>query len=129
MGQILNAGFCFFALIIVASYTANLASFLITAQIKSTPVTSIDDANTRGLPVCVLAGTVAESILQSSYLKLQVVSIKSLSIADMVQAMNQGLCKASVMSQSDWDISQLDQNCNSDCNLAAAGSSFRYISG
>ena len=75
MGEILNVGFSFFVIIILASYTANLASNLITQRIESAPVTSIDDADSRGLPICVLAGTVAQSVLQSTYMKLKIIPI------------------------------------------------------
>ena len=129
MGQILNTGFGFFVLIIAASYTANLASCFISAKIVSAPMQSIDDADSRGLSVCVLAGTVAEAIVQSTYSKLNMVSVNSVDVAGMIQAMNQGQCQGAVMSQSDWDMAQVDATCNSQCNLISAGSSFRHITG
>jgi len=129
MGQILNIGFCFFILIMMSSYTANLASNLISANVLSTPLSSINDADSRGIPVCVLAGTVAQTALQSSYSQLKVVPIYSLFVSDLIQAMKEGQCQGSVMSRSDWDMAQLDSTCNSQCNLVAPDTSFRYISG
>ncbi len=43
--QIIIMGFFFAALVLVASYTANLASILITAPSSSTPYQSLEQAN------------------------------------------------------------------------------------
>ena len=78
MGELLNTGFGFFSIIILASYTANLASGFVTQQTLVAPMSSIDEAESRGLPVCVLAGTVAQSMLETAYHKMKIIPVQVL---------------------------------------------------
>lgn len=129
LGSILNIGYSFFALITIATYTANLASTLITAQKPSVQVSSIDDANNRGLAICALSGSNALSVIQTSYPKIDAISIQSNSIPVMFDAMRTGSCVGSVITQADWDVAQVQSAANPYCNLVSVGGSIRFISG
>ena len=54
--KVLILGLCFWAQIIQASYTANLATALINKNSGNNILSSIDDANTNGANICVEPG-------------------------------------------------------------------------
>jgi len=127
--NVLNVGFSFFVLLVISTYTANLASFLINQQTPLTKVTSIDDANSKGYTICVLAGSAAASVLSSSYPKIQIVAFSG-TIPQMLSAMRtSGACVGSVLGYTDWQYSQVRVESNPDCDLVMIDKPFRKLGG
>lgn len=129
MGRVLNVGFSFFTLILGATYTANLATFLISSGSLTVKFTSLDDANTHRIDVCVQSGTYAASVLQSYYPLVPTTIIPSgpNSVQVMLDAMLSGQCSAAVLQQVEWDLNQF--NVDRNCKIAVAGSSVRSLAG
>ena len=73
---ILNLGFSLLLYIIGASYTASLASFLISQTVPVHVILSIDDANSRNMRVCVLQGTAQATIISLYYPNIKLVVLK-----------------------------------------------------
>ena len=127
--QLLNIGFTFFILIIVATYTANLAQIFISQQTIAPTIASIEDANSRKLPVCALAGTTAYMSIQSLYPQVNIQPVNSNSIVDLIAEMRSGQCEGVVMGQCDWDLAQVDINSNAKCDLMPVQGGILPISG
>lgn len=130
---ILNAIYSFLMATVFAEYTVGLVTASIISPIFYFPVQSIEDANNRGLSICVESGSVAEGMVKSKYPNIKIVPISpsgGQSIAtEIARAMTIGLkCKAVVLSTNSWDQVQFDVNANPNCNLKALGK-FRSISG
>jgi hypothetical protein len=127
--KMLNIGFTFFLVIILASYTANLASNLITHDTFTPLIADMDDANTRGLKICAVSGTAAHSVISSSYSRIDLVSIKSARVADAMSAITDGRCVGAVIFKYEWDSRQNVKEANPYCNLVAVDYNIRPFSG
>ena len=90
--EILNLGFSYLVLILVSSYTASLASFLISQSIAVSLLNSIDDADAAKAIVCVEASSYAEKVIKSSYSGL-----KTVSVVDPALSLSNGLCDGCVL--------------------------------
>lgn len=126
--NILNIGYSFFVLLVIATYTASLASFLISQQTPSISVTSIDDANTRALPICALSGSTAATILKADYPKIQYVPGYG-TASDLLVSMRNGDCIGSVLAMSEWLYAEARKDSNPNCDLVMVDKAFRKIHG
>ncbi|KAI2504707.1 ionotropic glutamate receptor [Fragilaria crotonensis] len=71
--RLLGFSVTFWALIVIAAYTANLASFLVAPQTTYFRVSTIAEAIEKNAAVCVQAGAVVESLLKARYPELKLV--------------------------------------------------------
>jgi len=63
----LGLSFTFCCFIVLAHYTANLATFLIAVKTKSPAIASLDAANSAGAKICVQSGTASQTTLSTYY--------------------------------------------------------------
>ena len=98
-GNILYTGYGFFIMIMVASYTANLASTLVTTSQSAKPVTSISNANDLQASVCVQAGSAAYNFINAKYTRIDLVQIYSMNPVDVLAGIAQNKCDSAVVGQ------------------------------
>ncbi|XP_046844011.1 glutamate receptor ionotropic, NMDA 1-like [Xenia sp. Carnegie-2017] len=124
--RVLGMAWAGFAMIIVASYTANLAAFLVLDRPMSV-VSGIDDPQLRNPTSHFKYGTVANSSVESYFRRQEELSTMAKfmdsynvdSVDDGVQAVRDGELKAFI-----WDSPVLYYETTKDCSLTTAGELF-----
>jgi len=96
-GRIFAVGYGFFILVIGASYTANLASILITQ--KGLLISTIDDALSYGKKICYYTGTMKS--LNDKYPGLQEHGVPINDMQQIPSELEKGSCWAAIMAK-DW---------------------------
>lgn len=66
-GRIFSVSMAFWAMIVTATYTANLAGFMITTAQQTPTIDSILDAVVQGIPICTYANTNGDFVIQERY--------------------------------------------------------------
>ena len=128
---ILRIGYLFFLYIMVASYVASLAGTLIEKKNFTVELVSMTDASLKNQPICVLS-TKNEYIelIKSQYSGIQVVPIKTPTVAGVLEALNSGdQCVGAVISQWEWDVQRNLKASNPNCNLYLAQRGIRSFTG
>jgi len=126
-GKALYLVFGFFLLICTSSYTANLASVLISVGKPTLPIQSIAQANNLGAKVCFRKGAAAISLTTSVYKNIQVVQTATPDNNQVLQMLQEGKCQAAVLAYNDWQVAgQLIAN-NAACNLQIVGPVVRHL--
>lgn len=122
--------YSFFLIIVLASYTANLASMLVTATVETTPVQSIQDANNIGASICVLhTFTAAATVLSTSYPNVKIVRVTGTTNIPLYAALRAGTCSGAVVATADYDYSLVWTETNPTCKMTRVGGVFRSIQG
>jgi len=126
-GKALYLVFGLFILICISSYTANLASVLISVGKHTLPIQSITQANNLGAQVCFRKGAAAISLTTSVYKNIQVVQTDTPDNNKVLQMLQDGKCQAAVLAYNDWQVAgQLTIN-NAACNLQIVGPVIRHM--
>jgi len=87
-GRLISMAYTLFILVVVNSYTANLASVLVAQTQLDYPIQSLQEAVTKGAKVCILKGSRADLLAEHDYPGLQVVYIQENSSAAAVSQQN-----------------------------------------
>jgi len=97
--------FSFFLLIIVSTYTANLATYLISANSqKQLPISNIAQANAKRARICFRKGAAAIALTTAQYKGVKVVSSTTTSNIEVLQMLQRGECDAAILAHNDWQI-------------------------
>jgi len=110
---------CFFFLIILASYTANLISFLVIRNSPGVVINDIQDVIKNDLSVCVLQGATSESYMRERYSSARLVGKES--IGDTYLGLDNGSCDVVLTTISTWKTKKLDIIYNEDCRKEWVG--------
>jgi len=115
-GRLATIGFGFFVLITLASYTANLATILVTKG-SATGLTSAQDAVDKGITICV--PMVVEAQLRSNFptAKFELLTASE----DTPRALFQGLCGAAILQETGIETMHAGGYNIRDCAAADAG--------
>ena len=109
-------------MIIVATYTANLASFLISSASVKLSVANINDANTRSASTCVIGSSqVIINLLKASYPGVGLRIIKGTDVSNVLTLVGAGQCDCAVVYQSDWDNYRNNAIINPGCGMIPVG--------
>lgn len=122
--QLLNIGFCFCCTILSNTYTANLASSLISASQSTSLINGIDDTNRLRSKVCVQSGTASASTLTNYFTGVR----SQLQPIYAALGLAQDLCVAALIPVSDFDIATSRELLNPSCNLVQVGGVVRKVS-
>jgi hypothetical protein len=122
--QMLNVGFCFCVCILGNTYTANLASILISSSNSASTINDIVDANRQRIKLCVVSGSNAQTTLSTGYTGIRAV-IQPVYAALGLAA---GQCTGMFLVAADFDIAVTRQSMNPGCNLAKVGGVVREVS-
>ena len=113
-----------FCIVIVASYTANLAAYLTRSPSSGGGVTGIDDLASRNLPTCVLDGSSFWEQLKLDYPHLNPVFVSG-SLETIIQTkLRTGVCAGVVY---DYDFAIYVTNKVGFCDVHIAGGIFRKM--
>ena len=96
--HLLNIGFAFFVLLVMASYTANLAAMLATDNLKSDTIRSLEDCAEQKCTLCIYYKVEAD--LKALYDTTGMNVVPWSSTTAMIQAAIDGSCDATIF---DWD--------------------------
>lgn len=97
--------FSFFLMIIVATYTANLATSLIATNTQNQlPIQSMAQANALRAKVCFRLGAAAIALTTAQYKGIRVVTSTTTSNIEVLQMLQRGECDAAVLANNDWQV-------------------------
>lgn len=113
------------ALVMTATYTANLASLLVDTKEPRLVVEEIDDAITLGIPVCVYEGTGADAFIKQKYKQARRVPLKS--EFETYEGLNKGLCELNLAYYQNWLGFESQKAYNPYCDLEWAGRKIKVI--
>jgi len=122
-GKIFYVSWAFCVLLLVASYTANLASNLIRKESAEPAfITSVEDAIQKRAPVCVYKGGALEKLVVQRYPNLPLVHV---SAEDWLNggyaSVRQGVCDAVVKDAFNFRLEKRTKSSNPDCDLGTIG--------
>jgi hypothetical protein len=127
-GRIARLGYAFFLLIIIASYTANLASYLMILQQPTYKFMSLQDVSAKGGTVCV-KDPIAIDLL-ARYPRIRVYQLASkTNPVPVVQALSSGQCDAALLYKEAWITAQGVPNANPNCDIVQVGGPIIPIDG
>lgn len=107
-GRLFNFFYCLFALLLVSTYTANLASFL--SYVKPfNDIESLGHLATTQKPVCILEGTAMADWIEASYSKMN--TVRKEGYDAMAEALNTGDCEYLVA-----DVPRVEYKVNNVCS-------------
>ncbi|CAB9526471.1 receptor subunit 1 [Seminavis robusta] len=118
-GRIFGVSMSIWALVITATYTANLASLLVQQNTQVHVVDSIEKAIVAKWPVCTFAGSNADQVIQRRY--EQAIRIPMATELQMFQALRKGECGLAVVSKDNWLTYASNQLYNPECALEWVG--------
>eukprot|EP00931_Biecheleriopsis_adriatica_P111180 TRINITY_DN8552_c0_g5_i1.p1 TRINITY_DN8552_c0_g5~~TRINITY_DN8552_c0_g5_i1.p1 ORF type:complete len:519 (-),score=66.04 TRINITY_DN8552_c0_g5_i1:107-1663(-) len=107
----------FTVLVLVSSYTANMASMIVISRSKEAAVTSVEDAIDRGLPVCVYHGGAFDNFMTRTYPSLHIRYPEVWSYENV----RNGVCAAMVKDRMSFQIDKGLKKYNQDCDLDFIG--------
>jgi hypothetical protein len=118
--RISSLGFGFFCMIVLTSYTANLASLLV-AKAGKNSITSIEDAIEANLKICILASIKTE--FQANYPMANFVESADGhdQLAKTLQGPGEKVCDAFITSKWEWEKIEAGEYAKLDCDLETAG--------
>jgi hypothetical protein len=123
--QLLDLAFCFVIFILMASYTANLATFLIATVSIVPSVTSLDQANAASMKICVQSGAATVATLTTFYPDI----IQVPQPTNPALGLATGQCVAAFMTMADYTIMLSRQALNAKCNFVVVGGVVKKYSG
>jgi Ligand-gated ion channel len=127
LGKSLNGIFGLFMLIIVASYTASLASFLISSNVVLNPIQSISDTNRLGATVCFRKGGASIALTTQLYPNINVLQTTTSSNTEVLNYLNSFKCDAGIMDLKDWQVMSVSA-ANAGCKNVLTGPLIRQES-
>jgi hypothetical protein len=125
----------FWALLMSAAYTANLASFLVVANTPQNPIESLGQAVRAGLPMCVWKSSQTDSSVSAAFPAyagsgLLVRMDSQQQVFEGVQEIGGGVgsvCAIAITELSSWETFQYDASVNKPCNLQWIGRAFEFV--
>lgn len=117
--RIIALSTCFLFLIILATYTANLVSFLVIKNSPGVVINDIQDVIKNDLSVCVLRGATSETYMRERYWSARLVEKES--IGDTYLGLDSGDCDLVLTTISTWKTKKLDIIYNEDCRKEWVG--------
>jgi len=115
----------FWALLIIAAYTANFASFLVAENDSGVQVKSVSDAVRLGMPICVIRSTAGDKILSKAFPSARLVRVRD--EPDVYLGVKAGMCSFGLSSVGQWEEFEGRRDINGDCDLAWVGRVFRFM--
>ncbi|CAJ1948883.1 unnamed protein product [Cylindrotheca closterium] len=119
-GRVFLASFAFWATLIGATYTANLASLLVENALSS-PIQSIESAMDAKLSICIHEGSASETIMETSYpfFKGYPNLVKTKTVPELYERLAEGSCEILVGTRQEYEIFRREEKYG--CNLVQAG--------
>lgn len=110
---------CLLFLIVLAAYTANLASFLVIRNTPALVINDIQDVVKNNLRVCVWQGTTSENFMRDRYDTARIVPVDSLKASYL--GLDEGICDVVLTTIGTWETKKGDIVYNKDCKKEWVG--------
>lgn len=117
-GRIFTFSISFFSMLLIATYTANLVSFLVLGQ-TNVFIGSYQEAEANGSRVCVWKDTSAHNYIRKHY--PNTVFVEADTKDEMYDLLNDGKCDVVSDTVWSWDSYQRDKRYNTNCDLLQVG--------
>jgi Ligand-gated ion channel len=121
VAKILSFSWTFWALIVISSYTANMANYLVSPKVKIFHINSAEEAMKINATVCVQSGAIVESVLKAKYPALKILGKQSES--DIFDSLRKdpkdGGCQAAAHQMNSVRVYKRDKKVNYDCSLTS----------
>jgi Ligand-gated ion channel len=119
--KILSFSWTFWALIVISSYTANMANYIVTPKVKIFHINSAEAAMKINATVCVQSGAIVESVLKAKYPELKLLGKQSESdIFDSLRKdTKNGGCHAAAHQMNSVRVYKREKQVNYDCSLSS----------
>mmetsp|Transcript_818 Transcript_818/g.1791 ORF Transcript_818/g.1791 Transcript_818/m.1791 type:complete len:558 (-) Transcript_818:278-1951(-) len=128
--RLFTISLCFWSLLFVSAYTANLASFLVVKNTPKINVESVGDAVALRLPLCVLESSAQESIVKSKHPDaVFVYTDPALGDRGPLLGVLSGDCALALTTVGSWGRYQRDSSANVGCGLTWIGRVFAFRPG
>jgi len=108
----------FITILIVAAYTANLASFLVVTNM-STKISTLRDIVDQQFTLCSITGSSTTTFIRDSYPNVRIVGTKS--DTEGILGVGNGDCDYTISHADFWREASVRSTTNSDCNLVQFG--------
>lgn len=119
--RLLGFSVTFWALIVSATYTANLASFLVTPRVYNYKYSTLEDAFGKDARLCVQGGAILQTIMEEKYPGIQTVGKDS--EKDIFAALrlpkSRGGCDAVAHQLNVYELYEHDKDVNYDCAIGS----------
>lgn len=125
-GKVFGFFFAFWAMLIVAAYTANLATILVVENLPAPTIVDVHDAISQRLRTCVYKGTYANQYLLDAYPGTEpyIVPIES---GLLVEALNRGECDIMVETLQEFHTNEVQVEYNPTCTLKWVGRHVQHL--
>ncbi|CAJ1948885.1 unnamed protein product [Cylindrotheca closterium] len=119
-GRVFLSSFAFWATLIGATYTANLASLLVENALSS-PIQSIDSAMDSKLSICIHEGSASQTVMESFYPRFRGYPnlVKTRTTRELYERLAEGSCEILVGTRQEYEIFRREEKYG--CNLVQAG--------
>uniref|UniRef100_A0A7S4AT62 Ionotropic glutamate receptor C-terminal domain-containing protein n=1 Tax=Pseudo-nitzschia australis TaxID=44445 RepID=A0A7S4AT62_9STRA len=132
-GRVFGFFFAFWAMLITAAYTANLASLLVVKAAPDLRVASIEDAISRRLRICVHSTSYSDNLLREKYPDITPLLVPVPIYEDMYTSVRKGeeidnnTCDVMVAYKQDFEVSKMRQETNPKCSLEWEGRQVKIL--
>jgi hypothetical protein len=123
--RLLAFSVAFFALVISASYTANLASFLVTENRPQNQYNSLEDVVRANAPICIGRGTQTDISVSTAYPLANYVRRED--EQGVIEGLRDGDCEVGVTLVSAWNRLQRSETLTAGCSLEWRGRAFQNV--
>ncbi|CAB9528993.1 receptor subunit 1 [Seminavis robusta] len=118
-GRIFGVSMTIWALVLTATYTANLASLFVEARVDPVFEDSMEEAVVYGYPVCTFENTNSDFHILETFPRAK--RVPRVDEKAMYESLRNGRCALAVTTIDTWLTKQLDEEYNPDCNLEWVG--------
>jgi hypothetical protein len=118
-GKLLSLSLAFWSLIVVTTYTANLASFFVIQNAPSSQIQTVDDAINAEMSMCLWKDTASHEFLLENFPKGTYVPISGQ--FGIFEGLLDGTCGLVVATLDQWEQAEIDKTINKHCNLERIG--------
>lgn len=117
--RVYGVSMAIWALVMTATYTANLASLLVDSRGAPRGPQNLEEAVAFGHSICVWEGTFSDSHIRKTY--RSAIRIQKRSILEMYEGLRKGECDFLVDSVSSWNGLKAQKEYNPQCNMELIG--------
>ena len=124
-GRIFGVSISIWALVMTATYTANLASLLVDKKQATIRVESMDDVRALGIPICTYANTGMDAYIKQRYPNAKRIPLPS--EVETYSALHEGRCALTVAYYQNWLGYAMNKTYNPYCDLEWVGRTIQTI--
>eukprot|EP00536_Pseudo-nitzschia_multiseries_P000563 jgi/Psemu1/300173/fgenesh1_kg.7_\ len=115
-GMMFAFSFGFWAMLITAAYTANLASILVQKRIPDSRLQDIQDAIDQGVSVCIQSGSLMDEYVRENYPQI-IPNLVPIPFTDTFSAINRGECDVLITQSHQFRTALEKKETNPTCTL------------